>query len=81
MNIDFPNQIYAEAKRLFPEDSVQTLVACPVGPGATEAFDPAVRLVHTQTGLEITCDKYPSQTENFIAAAFRLRVACDKRLV
>src|SRR5688572_6112485 len=79
---DFPRQIYGEAKKLFPEGVVETLAArpsSPGAPGATETFDSAVRLIHTPTGLEITCEEFPSQIENFIAAAIRLKIACDQR--
>lgn len=80
MNTKFPGQIYPEVKQLFPDGTVQTLVSRPTGlnvqPGT---LDSAVRLVHTFTGIEITCGEFLSQIENFIAAAIRLRIACDKR--
>jgi protein subunit release factor A len=40
-------------------------------------FDAAVKLIHTQTGIEMTCDEFPTQIENYIAATIRLRIACD----
>ena len=79
MSADFPRQVYGEIKQLFPAGTVETQVARPVvfGPEPS-AMDPAVRLVHTPTGIEASCSDFPSQTENYIAAAIRLRIACDK---
>lgn len=77
---DFVNRIRDGVKKLFPAGAVETLVARPAGPWTPEApHDPAIRLVHTPTGLTVTCDEFPSQTENFIAAAIRLRIACDEQ--
>ena len=79
MDTDFPRKIYAEAKRLFQEGAVETLVSrssCTVADGG---MDSAVKLVHVATGEEILCDDFPSQIENFIAAAIRLRIQCDNR--
>jgi protein subunit release factor A len=82
MSLDpnFSRRIYDEAKKLFPEGAVEALVSRPVGPtGQPGNFDPAVRLVHAATGVEITCSDFPTQIENYIAAAIRLRIACDER--
>ena len=79
MNTDFTRKIYAEAKGLFPSGAVQTLVSRPSDLGAGDPIDAAVKLVHVPTGREIICDEFPSQAENFIAAAIRLRIQCDKR--
>jgi hypothetical protein len=85
MHENFPTHIYYEVKRLFPENTVQVMTSPSIlssEPGAVDPvaeFDPAVRLIHTPTGIEITCEDFPSQTENYIAAAIRLRIACDKR--
>jgi protein subunit release factor B len=80
MDTNFPRQIYDEAKKLFPDGTVQTLVCRATGPGASpEKLDAAVRLVHTATGIEVTCDEFSTQIQNFVAAAIRLRIACDKR--
>ena len=84
MSKDFPTQLYDEVKGLFPKDMVQMMVLPPnlsSEPGAIDPIvrlDAAVRLIHTPTGIEIICDDFPSQTENCIAAAIRLRIACDK---
>ncbi|MDR3457733.1 MAG: peptide chain release factor-like protein [Verrucomicrobiae bacterium] len=79
MNADFPSQIYAAAQQLFPEGTVETQVTLPAVFSAEPAvIDPAVRLVHTPTGIAVACRDFPSQTENYIAAALRLRIACDK---
>lgn len=76
--MSFSRQIYDDTKKLFPEGTVETLVSRPSGaPAGTLA--PAVRLVHTSTGIEIVCGDFPTQIENYIAAAIRLRIACDKR--
>jgi protein subunit release factor B len=80
MDTNFPRQIYDEAKKLFPDGAVQALVCRAAGPGALpEKSAAAVRLVHTATGIEITCDEFSTQIQNFVAAAIRLRIACDKR--
>jgi hypothetical protein len=76
MKPDFKKQIYKDAKRLFPKGTVETLVA---PPKIFEPIDPAVRLVHKSSGVSAVCDEFESQTENFIAAAIRLRIACDKK--
>ncbi len=57
----FQMQAYEEAKRLFPNDAVEVLVARPPGPGSHEPLSAAVRLVHRATGISIDCDQYPSQ--------------------
>ena len=76
--MSFSREIYDDAKRLFPDGTVETLVSRPLeGPAGTSA--PAVRLIHTSTGIEIICSDFPTQIENYIAAAIRLRIACDKR--
>ena len=76
--MSFSRATYDDAKKLFPDGTVETLVSRPSGapPGT---LDPAVRLVHTPTGSEIICSDFPTQIENYIAAAIRLRIACDKR--
>ncbi len=80
MDPNFSRRIYDEAKKLFPEGAVEALVSRPAEPaGQLGSFDPAVRLVHAATGIEITCTDFPTQIENYIAAAIRLRIACDKR--
>jgi protein subunit release factor A len=80
MDPHFPKRIYGEAKKLFPEGAVETLVARAEGPaGHQGSRDLAVRLVHSPTGIEVTCDDFPSQTENYIAAAIRLGIACDQQ--
>jgi protein subunit release factor B len=80
MDPNFSRRIYDEAKQLFPEGAVETLTVRPIGPGGRlDKLDPAVRLIHYATGMEATCSDFPTQTENYIAAAIRLRIACDKR--
>lgn len=79
MSTEFLKQIYNDVKHLFPDGAVEVLVARPAilssEPGP---IDPAVRLVHTRTGTEASCGEFPSQIENYITAAVRLRIACDK---
>ena len=80
MSSDFSKKIYEDAQKLFPKGEVQTLVCRGAGPGELPgAFEATVRLVHTPTGIEKTCDEFPTQIQNFIAAAIRLRIACDRR--
>ena len=80
MDTDFPRKIYAEAKRLFPEGAVETLVSRSSGDVESGGMNSAaVKLVHTATGREILCDEFPSQVENFVAASIRLRIQCDNR--
>jgi hypothetical protein len=78
MGGDFKTQLYEDAKRLFPPGVVESQVAAPK---MFEPPNPAVRLIHTPTGITAGCDEYESQTENYIAAAIRLRIACDERNV
>jgi hypothetical protein len=78
METDFKKQLYQDAKRLFPHGTVEALVA---PPKMFEPVDPAVHLVHTPSGVSVTCDEFESQTENYIAAAIRLRIACDEKTV
>ncbi len=79
MDPDFSKQIYSEAKKLFPEGAVEVLITRATGPaGQPGKFDATVRLVHKASGIEITCNDFPSQTQNYIAAAIRLRIACDE---
>ena len=73
----FAKAVYDDAKRLFPEGELQALVAPPFG-GKPGKLLPDVRLVHLPSGLEVTCAEFPTQTENYIAAALRLRAACDR---
>ena len=76
VNMNFARQIYDDAKKLFPDGTVEALVFRPSGasPGTSET---RVRLVHKPTGIEIVCDDFPTQIENYTAAAIRLRIACD----
>ncbi|MDX2239835.1 MAG: hypothetical protein NW224_04035 [Leptolyngbyaceae cyanobacterium bins.302] len=74
--MNFQRQIYIEVKGLFPDGAVEALISRPAG-ADVGVFDAAVKLVHTQTGIEITCDEFPTQIENYIAATIRLRIACD----
>ena len=78
MKSSFKDQVYKDATRLFPDGAVQVLVARPKFHPDSMTVDPAVRLVHTATGTEVSCSEYSSQTENFIAAIIRLRIACDE---
>ena len=75
MDSEFPRQIYEEAKKLFPNDKVRTLVAR--APGPDSADDAAVQLVHEDTGTKITCNEFSSQIQNYVAAAIRMRIAMD----
>ena len=77
MDTDFPRKIYSEAKRLFPDGAVESLVSRSSGIVAGGGTDSAVKLVHVATGQEVLCDEFSSQIENFIAAAIRLRIQCD----
>lgn len=73
----FAKAIFDDAKRLFPDGEVRTLIAS--SPGAKPGkILPDVRLVHLQSQLEVTCAEFPTQTENYIAAVLRLRAACDR---
>ena len=74
----FTDEVYRDTKRLFSEGAVQILVARPKFDPDRIAVDPTVRLVHTVTGTEVSCGEYSSQTENFVAAMIRLRIACDE---
>jgi protein subunit release factor B len=79
MDDGFLKRIYQEAKKLFSEDEVETLIHRATAPaGQPGNISTAVRLVHKATGIQITCDDYSSQTENYVGAAIRLRIACDK---
>jgi len=78
MGIEFKKQLYEEVKRLFSEGTLEVLVA---PPKELQPTDPAIRLVHTPTGISVDCNEYPSQIENYIAAAIRLRIACDAKNV
>jgi hypothetical protein len=73
----FAAAIYDDAKRLFPEGEVQVLLAGLPGAQPEELL-PEVRLIHLPSGLEEICGQFPTQTENYIAAALRLRAACDR---
>ena len=72
--MDFSRQIYDDAKKLFPIGAVETFVS-----RSSETSAPAVRLVHTSTGIEMICSEFPTQIENYIAAAIRLRIVTDNR--
>lgn len=75
---DFSRQLYEEAKQLFPEGTIQTFVTRPAvaQPGQ---LDPAVKLLHSSSGIEASCNDFPSQIENYIVAIIRLKIACDHR--
>lgn len=80
MKADFQKQMYDEVKRLFPDGAVETLVArASASGGQVHSINPTVRLVHTATGIEVTCGDFPSQIENYIAATIRLRIVCDHK--
>ena len=78
MDTDFPRKIYAEAKRLFPDGAIETLVSRSLEQGAARKLDSTVKLVQVATGQEIICDEFPTQIENFVAATIRLRIQCDQ---
>jgi hypothetical protein len=79
MSADFSRRIYSEVKHLFPDGAVDVQVASPsISSRKPTAIDPAVRLVHIPTGVEVSCSEFTSQTDNYIAAVIRLRIACDK---
>ena len=79
MDENFSEDIYQEARKLFPESEIEVLIErapAPAGqPGKTST---AVRLVHKATRIQVTCDDYSSQKQNYVAAAIRLRIACDR---
>jgi hypothetical protein len=70
----FANQIYAEVKSLFAEGEVEALLCKAKDAAGCSA---AVRLIHKPSGMEVVCEDFSSQTENYIAAALRLRIQCD----
>jgi len=77
---DFPKRIYDDSRRLFPKGAVEVLLTRAKGPPAgVSDLDPTVRLVHKPTGIKVSCNQYPTQIENYAAAAIRLKIACDKR--
>ena len=78
MQPSFSENLYKEARGLFPDGAVQTFVAPPKFEPIEMHIDPSVRLVHRPTGTEASCGDYSSQTENYVAAIIRLRIACDK---
>ena len=78
MRTEFQACLYDEVKRLFPEGAVEVLVT---RAQLFQAPDPAVRLVHTASGTSVDCAEFPSQQQNYIAAAIRLRIACDEKNV
>jgi len=79
MKPDFKRRAFDEAKKLFPDGVVEPLVRSPTfSGGLPQPPDSAVRLVHKERGIEMTCDEFPSQTENYVIAAIRLRIACDE---
>jgi hypothetical protein len=75
MSTPFATKLYEQVKQLFPIGTLETLVAASGGPSSK--LDPTIQLVHIPSGLEITCGEFPSQTEKYIAAAIRLRIAVD----
>ena len=80
MASDFSKLIYTESRKLFPKGAVEILVPRAKGPTAGLAdLDASVRLVHKPTGIEVTCNDFPTQIQNYAAAAIRLKIACDKR--
>jgi protein subunit release factor A len=80
MKQDFKRQIYDDVKKLFPDGGIEVLVAkASFSDGMAPPVDSAIRLVHKPSGLQATCGDFPSQIENYIAAAIRLRIACDER--
>ena len=79
MKSNFAAQIYEDAKKLFAEGTVQTLTRrIEPASGEPPKVDTAVRLIHTPTGTTITSEEFSTQYENFVAAAIRLRIACDE---
>jgi hypothetical protein len=79
MAADFSNRIYYLIKQLFPDGRVQVLVWRPViNISEPIAVNPAVRLVCTPSGIGAARNDFPSQIENFVVAAIRLRIACGK---
>lgn len=76
--MSFAKDIYRDAQSLFEEGEVQVMVCRQPGEPVGR-LSPEVRLVHQPSGIEITCGEFPTQTENYIAAALRLRIACDRR--
>ncbi len=79
MSDEFQQRLYAEVKGLFPQGAIEVLVTR--AQSFPPEYDPAVRLIHTASGIHVDCDEFPSQQENYIAAAIRLRIACDKQKV
>jgi protein subunit release factor A len=71
---------YQEARKRFPEGELDVLINRATGPAVKppKTVSTAVRLVHKPTGVQVTCDDYPTQRQNYVLAAIRLRVACDK---
>jgi len=79
MKASFERQIYDEVKHLFAEGELETLVVRPsFSDELPDNVESAVRLVHKSTNIEVTCSDFPSQIQNYIAAAIRLRRACDQ---
>jgi hypothetical protein len=79
MSSDFAAQIYEEAKKLFPVGTVEVLTQPAQMSDRQPRIGAAVRLVHTPTGIAVTSEEFSTQYENFVAAAIRMRIACDER--
>lgn len=62
MDRNFADEIYQEAKKVFPEGEIETLIQRAQGPaGQPGKLSAAVLLVHKPTRIQIACDDYPSQ--------------------
>jgi hypothetical protein len=69
-----------EAGRLFRDGEVETFVRRAGDPGELPGeADATVCVVHRPTGIEVSCDSYPSQMQNKLIAMLRLRIAVDSR--
>jgi hypothetical protein len=75
----FAEIIYEDVKKLFPDGAVEKyVVPLAISGGLPNRIDPAIRLVHRTRGIEVTCSDFPTQTENFVAAVIRLKIACEE---
>ena len=75
----FKARVYEQTKRLFPDGAIEVFLARAAGPGSEEPFNPAVRVVHKETGRSAECSDFPSQVENRVVATLQLRIACDSK--
>jgi hypothetical protein len=74
----FAEIIYEDVKKLFPDGAVEKyVVPLATSGGLPNRINPAIRLVHRTLGIEVTCSDFRTQTENFVAAVIRLKIACD----